>query len=277
MDAACFVPTTIPCTIMECLLLGSSPAFSCLLKLSFCNTTNTMFFHFMLCVLNLLDLSFALALGRNVCSKGQGGFANSYVRPPLDNGECSLSTKNITSYAPSLSASPSSTFFIPTPFVPEPKAIETRFVGLGLEFEYPHLIIPISQTYPDKVAGTVYLPSVNATTASIFTFDIPNSYKHKNCSLQFLLPQLADLQTSSYSLEGDGVIELARLVGNADLGTTWNNAPPIGTDFGARKINPGASVDVALFPCPANTKVSFLVTAKGNTNLVYFQDYNPPA
>lgn len=57
--------------------------------------------------------------------------------------------------------------------------------------------------------------------------------------------------------------------------TDYANAPGVKTDYGITTVVPGSSYNIATFPCPANSAVSFELKSVGGTALTYFQDYNP--
>ncbi|KAI9871656.1 MAG: hypothetical protein M1830_002644 [Pleopsidium flavum] len=111
--------------------------------------------------------------------------------------------------------------------------------------------------------------------ASIFNFDIPASNAGKTCSLVFLLPKQSDLQTSSFTLSGNGGIDFSSLSGTANSQTTFASAPKVSQEFGVTKVSPGNSYNIASFSCPAGQTVSFELQASGDTMLTFFQDFNP--
>src|SRR5271155_2029698 len=66
-------------------------------------------------------------------------------------------------------------------------------------FEFPHLIVPISRANPDKAFGISYDGIITpGDMASIFQFDIPAYRAGQNCTLEFLFPSQSQLTTSSY-------------------------------------------------------------------------------
>ncbi|KAJ5807022.1 hypothetical protein N7474_010614 [Penicillium riverlandense] len=143
-------------------------------------------------------------------------------------------------------------------------------------FEFPHLIVPINSASPGTAAGTQFNGEVTSTISSIFNFDIPSSDSGKTCSLVFSFPQQADLQTSSFTLSGDGKVDIARLSGAASSSTTFNNAPSVAQDLGDITISPGNTFVVSTFSCPAGQTVAFEMKNAGSTNLKFFEDFNPP-
>jgi hypothetical protein len=116
---------------------------------------------------------------------------------------------------------------------------------------------------------------VTSTVSSIFNFDIPPSDSGKTCSLVFLFPQQADLQTSSFTFSGDGKIDFAQLSTAATTSTTFNNAPPVSHDLGDITVSPGNSFVVSTFSCPAGQTVAFEMKNAGSTQLQFFEDFNP--
>ncbi|KAM0335475.1 hypothetical protein ACHAQA_000523 [Verticillium albo-atrum] len=142
-------------------------------------------------------------------------------------------------------------------------------------YEYPHLIIPVDSSNPDKAAGTSYNGEVNSKISSIFNFDIPSAYKGKTCSLVFLFPKKEDLETSDWKLSGSGEVDFCKLEGVADEKTTYNNAPGVESDLKTVKVEAGNGYSIATFDCPAGEAVSFEIKGKGDTSLWFFEDYNP--
>ncbi|KAJ5621356.1 hypothetical protein N7528_006139 [Penicillium herquei] len=142
-------------------------------------------------------------------------------------------------------------------------------------FEFPHLIIPIDSNSPNTASGTSFNGEVTSTISSIFNFDIPASDSGKTCSLVFLFPEKADLQTSSYTFSGDGKVNFSELSKAASSSTTYNNAPSVSNNLGDVTISPGNSYVISTFSCPAGQAIAFEMKNAGTTNLDYFQDYNP--
>lgn len=123
--------------------------------------------------------------------------------------------------------------------------------------------------------GTSYFGEVSSTISSIFDFDIPSSDAGKTCSLIFLFPKQVDLQTSSFTFSGSGNIDFSMLKSPADASTSYANMPAVAMDYGMTMVAPGNSYTIASFACPAGQKVAFEMSAKDDTMLKYFQDYNP--
>ncbi|RJE19164.1 hypothetical protein PHISCL_08497 [Aspergillus sclerotialis] len=146
---------------------------------------------------------------------------------------------------------------------------------LSGNYEYPHLIVPVDSSQPNKAKGTSYFGEVSDTISTIFDFDIPAKDSGKTCSLIFLFPKQEDLETSSFTFSGDGKIDVSKLQSPATKKTTYSNAPGVAQDYGTTTVAPGNSYLIATFDCPANQRVGFEVSNAGSTNLRYFQDYNP--
>ena len=142
-------------------------------------------------------------------------------------------------------------------------------------YEYPHLIVPVDSQSPDKSYGTSYNGKVDSHTCSIFNFDIPASYSGKTCTVVFLLPQQKDLETSSYTLSGNGEVDFAKLKSPASLSTTYHSKSDVEKDYGMTTVAPGNSYAIASGPCAAGQTVSYSICGSGDTSLDYFQDYNP--
>jgi len=146
--------------------------------------------------------------------------------------------------------------------------------NLSGPYQFPHLIIPVSQSSPTKAYGTSYNGEINSDMSSIFNFDIPTSYTG-TCSLVFLFPEQSQLTTSSYTFSGSGEIDFKQLSTVAAQATTYANQGGVEADFGVKTVTPGTSIVVETFSCPAGETVSFELIAKSGTSLTYFQDYNP--
>lgn len=146
---------------------------------------------------------------------------------------------------------------------------------LNGNYQYPHLIIPVDSSSPNTAAGTSYNGKVSSHTCSIFNFDIPQSYSNKTCSVVFLLPQQKDLETSSFTVSGNGQCSFTLLKSAADQKASWSNQPAKQSDLGSYNVSPGNSYTVATGPCAAGQTVSYEMCAGGDFSLEYFQDYNP--
>ncbi|KAK5128125.1 hypothetical protein LTR08_004178 [Meristemomyces frigidus] len=142
-------------------------------------------------------------------------------------------------------------------------------------YQTPSTIVPVSSDSPDTAYGTSYSGEVNSTMSTIFNFDIPQSYAGKHCSLVFLLPAKADLQTSNYTFSGSGSIDFACLNSAASQETTWNSAPGVKQQLGSIAVQPGNSYVVSSGTCPAGTTKSIEMSSSGDLGLSFFEDYNP--
>ena len=146
---------------------------------------------------------------------------------------------------------------------------------LSGSYETPHLIVPVNSEHPDQSYGTSYNGMMNSSASSIYNFDIPQSYEGQTCSLVFMLPKKADLETSDYTLEGQGSISVDRLSSPCKESTTWNSAPQIASHAGDFSPQPGNSYVVMTDSCAAGSTQSYELSASGGLDLNYFQDYNP--
>lgn len=164
----------------------------------------------------------------------------------------------------------------PTSIMPaqtsEASACPTNLNG---DYEYPHLIVPVSSDHPEKAYGTSYNGKINMDTSSIFNFDIPQSYEGQTCSLVFLFPEKSDLETSDFTLNSDGSISVDHLKSAASQSTTWNSIPDVDRHLGDFSPQPGHSYVIATGNCAAGTTQSYELSAASGLDLEYFQDYNP--
>ena len=209
-----------------------------------------------------------------MCPTGDNGEFNIYSTPPPGQSGCvdiTLSASGCYSGCPAPKPAPTPP---PPPPPSPPKTCPTALTG---NYEFPHLIIPVNSSSPDTASGTSYSGIIAPNVATLFTFDIPSTLKDATCSLIFLLPNQADLRTSSYTLTGNGAMDFAKLSGNPTVATTWNNRPGIAIDYGVTTVAPGGSYKIATFACPAGQQISFEVSSIGGTCLKYFQDFNPSA
>jgi hypothetical protein len=167
---------------------------------------------------------------------------------------------------------PSKPSVVPAPpKQPSGKACPSNLNGV---YQYPHLIVPVSKSSPNKAYGTQYNGKVTSDISSIFNFDIPASYTG-TCSLVFLFPKQSQLETSSYTFSGDGVIDFTQLSTFASQSTTYASQGSVAKNFGSKTVTPGSSIVVSTFACPAGKTVSYELSAVSGTSLEYFQDYNP--
>ncbi|CZR56103.1 related to GPI anchored cell wall protein [Phialocephala subalpina] len=142
-------------------------------------------------------------------------------------------------------------------------------------YQYPHLIVPVSSSSPDTAFGTQFFGTISSNVSTIFNFDIPTSYSGHTCNLIFLLPLQSELETSSYEFSGTGGVDFEELSGVATTSTTYDNAPSVEADLGTFTLTEGSSTLISSFACPAGEAVSYEAKAVGDTYLYFFQDYNP--
>ena len=148
-------------------------------------------------------------------------------------------------------------------------------VTLSGEYQFPHLIIPVSSASTTEAYGTSYFGEISSTVSSIFNFDVPSSYEGAQCSLIFLFPMQDQLQTSSYTLSGSGAMEFQSLVSPATEATTYSNAPGVKSTVATINPAPGNSYVLNTYPCPAGQTIAVEAVASGDLSFKYFQDYNP--
>ncbi|KAK3171384.1 hypothetical protein OEA41_003468 [Lepraria neglecta] len=148
--------------------------------------------------------------------------------------------------------------------------------SLSGTYEYPHLIVPVDKTQPDKAGGTSYNGTISSTISSIFNFDIPQTDSGKTCTLVFLLPQQDQLTTSVFSLSGSGGFDVAQLSSPVTEQTSYNTVSSVSSDLGGpESVTPGNEYVIASGSCAASQRISYEVTATGSLDLNYFQDFNP--
>ena len=200
-----------------------------------------------------------------------------YVTQPSNNTDCFdivFGSQDCLPACPSSSSAASPTPTSTTSATPTPSSTSPYSLT---QFRPPSLILPLSSTSPSRAPGTSYDGIVNSTTSSVFVFDFDSSYSGSTCALTFLLPPQADLTSSSYTLTGPGGIDIALLAGNADEGTTFNNKPGVETDYGVVTLSEGTASRFASSPCPVGTEISYELSTKDGTSLVFFEDSANPA
>ncbi|PMD33984.1 hypothetical protein L207DRAFT_571397 [Hyaloscypha variabilis F] len=198
------------------------------------------------------------------------------ITPPTSTSSVSPPVKTTTS-SPVPVSTTLSTSSVATSVQSSSTCVATSLTGSSTSgnYQYPHLIIPISSSTPSTAAGTSYFGTISPNTSTIFNFDIPSSYSGQTCNLIFLLPLLSELETSSYTFSGSGTVDFAELSAVATEATTWDNAPSVEKDLGEFTLSEGSSTLVESFACPAGETVSFEMSAVGDTDLYFFQDWNP--
>merc|ERR1711939_689002 len=101
-----------------------------------------------------------------------------------------------------------------TPAAPSGSGCPANLDG---EYQYPHLIVPVSSENKDKAYGTSYNGTISPSVSSIFNFDLPYSYEGQTCSLVFLFPEQDQLETSAFTVN--------ELSSPATEQTTYNSVP----------------------------------------------------
>lgn len=116
---------------------------------------------------------------------------------------------------------------------------------------------------------------MSESVSSIFNFDVPVSEANKICTLEFLFPLHAQLETSSYIFSGPGQFHVSALKGPATVATTYNSVPAVWADLGGYNFIPGTATTIGSWPCAAGAAIGVLIKATNGTMLNFFQDYNP--
>ncbi|TKA63000.1 hypothetical protein B0A49_08887 [Cryomyces minteri] len=199
------------------------------------------------------------------CPTEDNGGYNIYTAGPANQQGCVAITLTADNCKTGCPAPP------PAP-APTPKTCPPELTG---NWEYPHLIVPVDSSKPDTALGTSYNGTISSKISSIYNFDVPAADTGKTCSLVFLLPKKTELETSDFTLSGTGAIDFGMLSSAATAGTTYDSIPSTAKDYGVTTVVPGNAYTIATFPCPAGERVSYKASAKDNTCLNYFQDYNP--
>ncbi|KAH8820899.1 ubiquitin 3 binding protein But2 C-terminal domain-containing protein [Xylogone sp. PMI_703] len=156
----------------------------------------------------------------------------------------------------------------------------------GVEFQFPHLIVPTSSEEPMQAFGNSYTAHISPTNTTLFNFDIPASYSGRTCSLLFLFPfgNQLDPSAGGYTFSGieqeveqNGGLDFALLDGIANNGTTYATTPKVHTDYGKTEILPGNRYTIATYPCQGGQTLTYSVSSRGGVELDYFQDSAPAA
>nr|POE63519.1 putative glucan endo-1,3-beta-glucosidase eglc [Quercus suber] len=149
--------------------------------------------------------------------------------------------------------------------------------NLNGEYQYPHLIVPVSSAEPNTAYGTQYNATISTTISTIFNFDIPASYQGKTCSLVFLFPEQADLETSAYTFNGQGGISVNALAAPVTEETTYASLPSVSTaGLGAvASLQSGNGYVIATSACAAGARVAYEFQSTGGLDLEFFEDWNP--
>ncbi|KAI7057206.1 glycoside hydrolase [Hortaea werneckii] len=161
-----------------------------------------------------------------------------------------------------------------TPAAPSGSGCPANLDG---EYQYPHLIVPVSSENKDKAYGTSYNGTISPSVSSIFNFDLPQSYEGQTCSLVFLFTEQDQLETSAFTFNGKGGVTVNELSSPATEQTTYNSVPEAAVEgIGAiSEVRPGNSYVVASHECNAGARQSFEFMSTGGLDLEFFQDYNP--
>ncbi|KAK4970520.1 hypothetical protein LTR66_011549, partial [Elasticomyces elasticus] len=147
--------------------------------------------------------------------------------------------------------------------------------ALSGAYEYPHLIVPVSSASPDKAYGTQYNATISSTVSTLFNFDYPASYAGKTCTLVFLFPKQSQLETSAFTFNGKGGIDISRLSSPATAGTTFNSVPSASKVGSIANVMAGNSYTILSRACPAGTRVGYEVSSTNGLELEFFEDWNP--
>ncbi|RMY75624.1 hypothetical protein D0863_02459 [Hortaea werneckii] len=199
----------------------------------------------------------------------------------LDNGATCISTMgSLTLYTPMPTTTrPASTSSMPTqqpPMSTKPANMPKGCPGkLGKDFEFPHQIIHINSAEPDKAYGNFFNGTMTSTISSMFNFDIPADAAGKTCSLEFMFPEQDQLETSAYTISGDGKANFYTLEKPAHKSNTFNTSPKSDKYLGEYTLTPGSSSKVHSMACPAGKTIGIWMFSATGSSLNYFQDFNP--
>merc|ERR1712157_625938 len=106
----------------------------------------------------------------------QGG--NSMAESAYGSKESAPMSKPATTKAGTASPAPAASSAT-TPAAPSGSGCPANLDG---EYQYPHLIVPVSSENKDKAYGTSYNGTISPSVSSIFNFDLPYSYEGQTCS-----------------------------------------------------------------------------------------------
>jgi hypothetical protein len=134
----------------------------------------------------------------------------------------------------------------------------------------------VDSSNPSKAPGTSYYGTVTGTVSSVFNFDIPASAAGKTCHVTFLFPEASTLETSSYTISGSGTLDFSQLSSGVSQSASYGSLPAVASSLGQFTVAPGNAYPIASIPCPAGPiAIEVANVPGGNTNLNFFQDYNP--
>lgn len=92
-------------------------------------------------------------------------------------------------------------------------------------FEFPHLIVPVTKSHPDKAIGNQFSGTINDEHCTIYNFDISPKQAGKKCSLIWLFPEKGDPEDGSFyfssRLNSSSIMEFWHLSEPATEKTTW--------------------------------------------------------
>ena len=84
-----------------------------------------------------------------------------------------------------------------------------------------------------------------------------------------------DLETSAFDLSGTGGITVERLKEPANEQTTYDHQPAVDEKVGEIvRLEPGNEYVIASGPCYTAARKGYKLSATGDLDLNYFQDYN---
>lgn len=217
---------------------------------------------------------FSIGTNGAITYNGNGGF---YACPVDDHGNWNIYSKPVAGQTKCVKVWLTANGCYTPPPPPPPKTCPYNLVTPnGQSFEFPHLIVPVDSSKPDTAYGTQYNGLVTPHVATIFNFDVRPSFAGKKCSLVFLFPTNPPSDTSSYTFSGAGNLHFWKKSSPATQSTTYRNQGSNSVDYGVTKVVPGHSYTITTFDCPAGKKIAFEISTT-DTNLNYFQDYNPKA
>lgn len=174
-----------------------------------------------------------------------------------------------TTQAPSAAPSTLITVTQPATSLPAPSSCPTT---LTTPFEYPHLIVPVDASQPNRAFGTSYNGRFSPAISTLFNFDIPAAYAGRTCSLVFLLPSREQLVSSSFTLSGAGGLVVDALAAPATEGTSFASVPAGRRVGSVESVGPGNGWVVQTGACRVGERVGYRVSATGGLDLEYFQN-----
>lgn len=147
------------------------------------------------------------------------------------------------------------------------------------DFEFPHLIVPISKLHPEVANPNTYFPRITPSDlGTVFNFVILHG-GDQACELGFYFPRQDQLQTSSYTFAGPGnfTVRINQPGSGAEDGvTTWSNQPAPGPYDGfpkTMKMEPGNYYSLFEGACLAG--LWSITISSPDSSFSWFQDYNP--